>query len=70
MCTCVSDKGLCTQLNCSALCELFGGGFFFFFFFFVWCRHLQKLEASQRAMERKMLNVKLKDRIRNTIIRQ
>ena len=26
-----------------------------------------KLEASQRAMKRKMLNVKLKDRIRNTI---
>ena len=31
---------------------------------------LQKLEISQRAMERRMLNVKLKDRIRNTTIRQ
>ena len=31
---------------------------------------IKKLETSQRAMERKMLNVKLKDRIRNTIIRQ
>ena len=30
----------------------------------------KKLETSQRAMERRMLNVKLKDRIRNTIIRQ
>ena len=31
---------------------------------------LKKLETSQRAMERRMLNVKLKDRIRNTTIRQ
>ena len=31
---------------------------------------VKKLETSQRAMERRMLNVKLKDRIRNTIIRQ
>ena len=31
---------------------------------------VQKLETSERAMERRMLNVKLKDRIRNTIIRQ
>ena len=31
---------------------------------------VKKLETSQWAMERKMLNVKLKDRIRNTIIRQ
>ena len=31
---------------------------------------VKKLETSQRAMERKMLNAKLKDRIRNTIIRQ
>ena len=31
---------------------------------------VKKLETSQRAMERKMLNVKLKDRIRNTNIRQ
>ena len=30
----------------------------------------EKLETSQRAMERKMLSVKLKDRIGNTIIRQ
>ena len=30
----------------------------------------KKLETSQRAMERRMLNVKLKDRFRNTIIRQ
>ena len=30
---------------------------------------LKKLETSQRVMERKMLNAKLKDRIRNTIIR-
>ena len=29
-----------------------------------------KLETSQRALKRKMLNVKLKDRIRNTIFRQ
>ena len=38
-----------------------------------WClvkTLLKKLETSQRAMERKMLNVKLQDRIRNTIIRQ
>ena len=31
---------------------------------------LNKLEVSQRAMERKMLNIKLKDKIRNTAIRQ
>ena len=31
---------------------------------------VKKLETSQRAMERRMLNVKLKDRIRNTIIRE
>ena len=31
---------------------------------------VKKLETSQRAMERNMLNVKLKDRIRNTTIRQ
>ena len=31
---------------------------------------VKKLETSQRAMERKMLNVKLKDRICNTTIRQ
>ena len=31
---------------------------------------IKKLETSQRAMERKMLNVKLKDKIRNIIIRQ
>ena len=31
---------------------------------------VKKLETSQRAMERRMLNVKLKDRIRNTSIRQ
>ena len=31
---------------------------------------VKKLETSQQAMEKKMLNVKLKDRIRNTIIRQ
>ena len=31
---------------------------------------VKKLETSQRAMERKLLNVKLKDRIRITIIRQ
>ena len=31
---------------------------------------VKKLEISQRPMERKMLNVQLKDRIRNTIIRQ
>ena len=31
---------------------------------------VKKLETSQRAMERKMLDVKLKDRICNTIIRQ
>ena len=31
---------------------------------------VKKLETSQRAMERKMLNVKLKDGIRNTINRQ
>ena len=31
---------------------------------------VKKPETSQRAMERKMLHVKLKDRIRNTIIRQ
>ena len=31
---------------------------------------VKKLETSQRAMERRMLNVKLKDRIRNTTIRQ
>ena len=30
----------------------------------------KKLERSQPTMERKMLNVKLKDRIRNIIIRQ
>ena len=30
----------------------------------------KKLETRQRAMERKMLNVRFKDRIRNTIIRQ
>ena len=29
-----------------------------------------KLETSQRAKERKMLNVKLKDRIHNTFFRQ
>ena len=31
---------------------------------------VKKLETSQQAMERRMLNVKLKDRIRNTTIRQ
>ena len=31
---------------------------------------VKKLETSQRAMERRMLNVKLEDRIRNTTIRQ
>ena len=31
---------------------------------------VKKLETNQRAMERKMLNVKLKDRIHNTIIWQ
>ena len=31
---------------------------------------VKKLETSQWAMKRKMLNVKLKDKIRNTIIRQ
>ena len=31
---------------------------------------VKKLETSQRAMERRMLNVKLKYRIRNTTIRQ
>ena len=31
---------------------------------------VKKLETSQRAMERRMLNVKLKDRIRITTIRQ
>ena len=31
---------------------------------------VKKLETSQRIMERNMLNVKLKDRIHNTIIRQ
>ena len=31
---------------------------------------VKKLETSQRSMERKMLNVKLKDRIRNIINRQ
>ena len=31
---------------------------------------VKKLETSQPAMERRMLNVKLKDRIRNTAIRQ
>ena len=31
---------------------------------------VKKLETNQRAMARKMLNVKLKDRIRHTIIRQ
>ena len=31
---------------------------------------VKKLETSQRDMERRMLNVKLKDRIRNTTIRQ
>ena len=31
---------------------------------------VEKLETSQRAMDRKMLNVKLKYRIRNTIITQ
>ena len=30
---------------------------------------VKKLETSQRAMERRMLNVKLKDRIRDSIIR-
>ena len=31
---------------------------------------VKKLETSQRAMERRMLNVKLTDRIRNTTTRQ
>ena len=31
---------------------------------------VKKLETSQRAMERRMLKVKLEDRIRNTTIRQ
>ena len=31
---------------------------------------VKKLETSQRAIERKMLNVKLEDKIRNSIIRQ
>ena len=31
---------------------------------------VKKLESSQRAIERKMLTVKLKDRICNTVIRQ
>ena len=31
---------------------------------------VKKLETSQRAMERKLLNVKLKDRTRNTIIKR
>ena len=31
---------------------------------------VKRLEPSKLAMERKMLNVKLKDRIRNTILRQ
>ena len=31
---------------------------------------VKKLETSQRAKERKMLHIKLKNRIRNTIIRQ
>ena len=31
---------------------------------------VKKLETSQRAMERRLLNVKLEDRIRNTTIRQ
>ena len=31
---------------------------------------VKKLKTSQRAMESKMLNVKLKDRTRKTIIRQ
>ena len=31
---------------------------------------VKKLETSQRAVERRMFNVKLNDRIRNTIIRQ
>ena len=31
---------------------------------------VKKLKTSQQAIERKMLNVKLKDRICNTIIRQ
>ena len=31
---------------------------------------VKKLETSQRAMERRILNVMLKDRIRNTTIRQ
>ena len=30
----------------------------------------KKLETSQRAMERRIINVKLEDRIRNTTIRQ
>ena len=30
----------------------------------------KKLETNQRAMEKKTINVKLKDRTRNTIIRQ
>ena len=33
-------------------------------------KKIKKLETSQRAMERKMLNVKLKDRTRDTIVRQ
>ena len=32
--------------------------------------HKKNLETSQEAMERKMLNAKLKDRIRHTTIRQ
>ena len=31
---------------------------------------IKQLETSQRAIERKMLNVKVKNRIRNTFIRQ
>ena len=38
--------------------------------FFVELFKVNKLETSQRAMERRMLNVKLKDRISNIIIGQ
>ena len=32
--------------------------------------HIQKLQVCQRAMERSMLGIKIKDKIRNTIIRE
>ena len=49
----------------------------FIFCYYCYCVRLsltkalvKKLETSQRAMEQRMLNAKLKDKIRNTTIRQ